>query len=62
MYDLETGRKYILCGGCGRRIYAEDEIYEQDDCYQVEDRVLCESCFEEEMERRKKESYLKLAG
>lgn len=37
--------KYINCHKCGKRLYCADELYEQDNCYEViENEPMCETC------------------
>ncbi len=44
---ISTGRRSVTCDCCKRPIYYENEEYEQDPCYQLDDEtVLCEDCLE----------------
>ena len=38
-------QRYELCSECGKKIYYETDEYEQDACYEIEDReYICDDC------------------
>ena len=44
---LKERRKYETCDCCKNPIYYENEEYEQDPCYQLDDEtILCGDCLE----------------
>lgn len=44
---ISTNRRSVTCGCCKNPIYYENEEYEQDPCYQLDDEtILCEDCLE----------------
>lgn len=44
---LKQKRRYETCDCCKNPIYYENEEYEQDPCYQLDNEmILCEACFE----------------
>lgn len=44
LYEDEIERKHMNCNCCGNLIYYGDFKYEQDPCYQIEEKVVCEDC------------------
>lgn len=40
-----TDRPYKTCEVCGSRIYEEDDTYDGDEYYEVDDIIICEDCF-----------------
>lgn len=57
LYENEVKRKHLICDCCGQAIYYGNYEYEQDDCYQVEDTIICENCIKD---YTKKNFFLKL--
>lgn len=45
-------RKYEKCSCCGMRLYYETDLYEQDECYKIEDNILCEDCLTDFIKER----------
>ena len=37
-------RKYETCVMCGEPIYYEDDIHEQDICYEIGEDTICDEC------------------
>ena len=46
-------RDYITCDICGGKIYRENNIYEGDEYYQIEDQNICQNCINDFLKERK---------
>lgn len=47
LYEREEEQKHVICDCCGQPIYYGNYKYEQDNCYQIEDTIICENCIKD---------------